>query len=730
MNRLVEVGKDDATYTRDPSQYGPTELRQYPYFGIAGKGIIVAFLITDATGGQESCNSTRPPNGGPLHSAVGSWLHLGEDGAITVYTGKVEVGQNLRTALLQLVAEELRVPISLVQVVMGDTNRTPYDIGTFSSLSTRTVGRQVQRIAAAARELLLDLVMKDWRVERGSLTIAGSKITDANTGRSTCFADLAKGQELIQAVSRCSAMTPSSEWTTSGKPVQKAGAVDYVTGRHKFVSDLKLTNLEHGKVLRPPTFHASLRAVDTSKARAMSGVTVVQEGEFIGVTAPNEAIAVQAIASIEATWRTEAQPSQADMFSYFKKNPTQVQGPGGAVEHRVGSTTQALAAADSMLHESYTADYIAHVPLEPRAALAQWTNDNLTVWTATQRPFEVRRELAQEFRIAEHCVRVIVPDAGSAYGGKHTGDAAVEAARLAHAVGKPVKVVWTREEEFTWAYFRPAGVIDISSGVSRDSRLTAWEYHAYNTGPNAIKTPYEVANQNIQFHPARPLLRQGPYRGMAATANNFARETHMDELAALLSINPLTFRYQHLSDYRLTAVFDAAATAFGWGRVKPSPDHGFGIAGGVEKGGYVATCAEVYVDPSTGNLEVVRVAEAFECGAIISPDQLSNQVEGAIVQGLGGAIFERICFHNGTISNPSLSQYRVPRFPDTPSIEVILLDGKDLPSAGAGETPIMGIAPAIGNAIFEATGVRLRSLPLAPNGVRSNSVEHPYKDNC
>jgi isoquinoline 1-oxidoreductase len=365
--------------------------------------------------------------------------------------------------------------------------------------------------------------------------------------------------------------------------------------------------------------------------------------------------------------------------------------------------------------------------LEPRAAVAEWTGDKLTVWTGTQRPFAVRDELASAFHIAPEKVRVIVPDTGSAYGGKHTGECAIEAARLAKAADKPVKLVWTREEEFTWAYFRPGGVIEVRSGAKKDGTVVAWEFHNYNSGPSGIGTPYNVTNQLIQFHPVDSPLRQGSYRGLAATANHFARESHMDELANELKMDPLEFRLKNLTDPRLRAVLQAAAEKFGWGKTKPAPGRGFGLACGLEKGSYFATCAEVEIDGGTTaqvemdnakrNVQIRRVVEAFECGAVVNPNGLRNQVEGAIVQGIGGAVFEAIRFDNGRILNPHLAEYRVPRFRDTPQVEVVLVDRKDLPSAGAGETPIMGLAPAVGNAIFAATGVRIRNLPMVPDGM-------------
>jgi isoquinoline 1-oxidoreductase len=342
----------------------------------------------------------------------------------------------------------------------------------------------------------------------------------------------------------------------------------------------------------------------------------------------------------------------------------------------------------------------------------------------------VRTELANAFGIPEEEVRVIVPDTGSAYGGKHTGEVAVEAARLARGAGRPVKLIWSREEEFTWAYLRPAGLIEVSSAVTGDGRITAWEYHNYNSGPSAIRPPYSIPNQLVVFHTTLSPLRQGSYRALAATANHFARESHIDELAHLVGLDPLDFRLRNLPEgsleqERLRAVLIAAAERFGWMSrgLRRLPGHGYGLACGTEKGSYVATCAEVEVDRETRRLRVVRVVEAFECGAIVNPDGLANQVEGAIVQALGGALFERIEFAGGKVESNRFSSYRVPRFGDTPQIEVVLVDRKDLPSAGAGETPIVGPAPALANAIFDACGLRLRDLPLAPTGLLNKNLQ-------
>jgi nicotinate dehydrogenase subunit B len=485
----------------------------------------------------------------------------------------------------------------------------------------------------------------------------------------------------------------------------------FVTGSHQYTSDIVRLGMLHGKVLRPSAFNASLSSLDTAGAEKLPKVQIVHDGNFVGVVAADSQVAANALEMLKAQWTAAPQPSEAELFDYLRKNP-EGSGPGGRGGHETGSMETGLASASKKLEQTYTVAYIAHTPLEPRAAVAEWSDGRLTVWTGTQRPFAVRDELAEAFRISPDHVRVIVPDTGSAYGGKHTGDAAVEAARLAKASGKPVKLVWTRQEEFTWAYFRPAGVIDIKSGVRDDGTLVAWEFHNYNSGPAAMGTPYNVPNQRIEFHPTKYPLRQGSYRGLAATANHFARESHMDELAQAVNIDPLQFRLKNITDPRLRAAFEAAASRFGWGKQRPSAERGFGLAGGIEKGGYIAACAEVAVDRIAKTVKIVRVVAAFDCGAVVNPNGLRNQVAGAMVQGIGGALFEAVHFQNGKILNAHLSDYRVPRFRDVPQIEVEIIDRKDTPSAGAGETPIVGLAPAVGNAIFSATGIRLRGLPL------------------
>jgi len=696
---------EDATY-----DFG-FDRRQFMKVFAGGLALIVPLSDLLAQDGQRQDESGRGFNRN-LPQEIGAWIHIAEDGSINVYTGKVELGQNIRTSLTQAVAEELQVKPPMVRLIMADTDVTPFDAGTFGSRTTPSMAPQLRKAAAAARETLIGVAAQQWQVEPNAVRIVDAHFVNHDKTKSLSFADLAKGLKLVKTIPADLETTPTKEWTIAGTSLPKVDGREFVTGRHKYTSDLKREGMLFGKVVRPSSLNATLISSDPVQKNS-AGTQMVKDGDFIGVAAGDQQSSVRVAGMISAQWKTADQPGNAELFNHLRKTaPSQGRG------RPVGSIADGFAAADKQLQQTYTVAYIAHVPLEPRAAVAEWVDNKLTVWTGTQRPFGVRGELAEAFHIPEERVRVIVPDTGSGYGGKHTGECAIEAARLALATKKPVKVVWSREEEFTWAYFRPAGVIDVKSGVRNDGTITAWEFHNYNSGTSAIDGKYDIANQLVQFHQSQSPLRQGSYRGLAATANHFARETHLDELAVLLNLDPLQFRLHNLKDERLRAVLQAAATRFGWswGNQKAVAGRGVGIACGFEKGGYVATCAEVSVGAGA-KVKIERVVESFECGAVVNPRHLENQIEGAVVMGIGGALFEAIEFGNGTIINSRLSRYRVPRFSDMPNIEVVLVDRKDLPSAGAGETPIVGVAPAVGNAIFAATGKRLRSLPLAPKGL-------------
>ena len=704
MNQVPESNSSSLAQPIDQIE-SPGGLTRRSFLHVLGAGLVIS------VGASPSWGQRGQRGGRGRAQQVITRIHLGQDGTITVLTGKVEMGQGARGELAQAAAEELRVPVDKIQMLMADTSLVPDDGITAGSRTTPSTVPAVRQGAAAARQLLTQFASRRWEVALEELQVRDGRIQHASSERSIGYADLAQEEELSrlfeQVVPPDITLTPVKEWQVLGRSVPRPNRRDFVTGQHTFPSDVNLPNMLHGKVLRPPTYGAKLVSVDITTAQAIAGVVVVEDGDFVGVAAPTVFAAQQALDALVKTarWEAESHPSSDEVFEYLRQR---------AQDAPENPFADEMAAAAHHLSQTYQVAYVQHAPLEPRAAVARWQDDQLTVWCGTQNPFGYHRELANTFRMPNDRVRVIVPDFGSGFGGKHTGEAAIEAARLARAAGKPVSLRWTREEEFTWAYFRPAAVIDVQASLDAQNRLTSWHFININSGGAAIDTPYRAGKSQCRYVRSDPPLRQGSYRVLAATANNFARECFMDELATAAAIDPLEFRLAHLENDRLRTVLVEAAKRFDWpGLVqRKEPDVGVGLACGTEKGSYVAACVEVGIDRSRKQIVVRRVCEVFECGAVLNPDNLRAQVEGCVVMGLGPALREEMRFTGGKMRNASFSDYRVPRFSDLPELDIQLLNRPDLESAGGGETPLIAIAPAIANAVFHATGQRIREMPI------------------
>jgi CO/xanthine dehydrogenase Mo-binding subunit len=675
-------------------------------------GLIIAAAPMPSFAQQRGGGRRGGGFGGTQIRNVWERVHIGQDGAITLLAGKVEMGQGSRAEYTQAAAEELRVPADRIQLVMSDTGLTPNDGNTAGSGSTPRTVPAIRAACAAAREVLIDLAAQRWGVERGTVQLRDGKLAHGESRRTLTLGELAQGDGLQKAFEQAAPSggktTEVKDWKVLGTSVLRPNARDLVTGRHRYPSDIRRPDLLRGKVLRPPAYGAKLTSIDLTPAKAMKNVVAVQDGDFVGVAAPTTFQAEQALAAIAKTakWETAPHPSSKAVHDHLRERV-----PGGAPKN---SFTGELAAARKTLRATYLTAYVQHAPMETRAAVAEWQDGKLTVWTGTQNPFGYHVELARAFRLSEDQVRVIVPDIGGGFGGKHTGEVAVEAARLAKAAGKPVSLKWTRDEEFTWAYFRPAAVIDAEASLDDQGTLTSWHFININSGGSAVDSPYRTGRKLARSVNSEPPLRQGSYRALAATANNFARECFMDELAAAAAADPLEFRLAHLEQGRLRDVLEEAAKRFNWReRVKQKKKNfGVGLACGTEKGSYVAACVEVEIDPEKRRILPRHVCEVFECGAIINPANLRAQIAGAIIMGLGPALREEMSFEHGRMLNAAFSEYDVPRFRDVPELDLHALNRPDLASAGAGETPIMAVAPAIGNAVFQATGVRLRAMPM------------------
>jgi isoquinoline 1-oxidoreductase len=680
--------------------------RERDYFEALGDGLVVVLAPSESDSEWADAWTT----------SGGVWLHVGSDGIVTAFTGKMEMGQDNTTALAMIVADAAGVGLESVRMVMADTDVCPYDEGTFGSRSTPDAGRMLRAAGEAASDTLLALAADRLEVSPADLVPAEGAFRSRDGARTIPYSALLAGVRRIEEVrSRPNRPVVSTVRTATGRPVASVTGAAAVTGHRPFVSDVVRPGMVHGRALSPPVRGATLRSVDTSPARAMPGVTVVEEDGLIGVVAPDVGTLDQAMAAIRADWAIPSGPLEAGLEEYLRGHPVEQEGWDGNFAQERGDVDAAFAEAAPQVTATYSAAFVAHIPLESRAAVAEWAGERVTVWTATQSPFWAREELGVSLGISEDRVRVIVPPAGGGFGGKHGAGAGVAAARLARAAGRPVRVRWRHTDEVTWGHLRPAAIVDVRASGAADGTIAGWEFVALNAGPSAIAAPYRIANQRLTYQPTDSPLPQDSYRALAATANTFARESAIDELAHMLGIDPLAFRLANVDDDRLAAALRAASERAGWGRSGQEASVGMGIAGSVEKDARVATCAEVRVRPD-GRLQVVRIVTAFDCGEIVNPDNLTNQVEGAAIMALGPALFEAIHFENGTITNGSLSSYRVPRFGDVPAVEVVLIDRPDLPSAGGGEVPLIAVAPAIANAIFAASGRRLRSMPLLPEG--------------
>jgi len=678
---------------------------------ILGAGALITAIGTPAFAQRRGRRRGGGFRGGPP-PALSARIHFADDGTITVLSGKVDGGQGSRGELAQAAAEELRVPLDRIQVVLADTSIVPNDGSSAGSRTTPSTVPAVRQAAAAIRELLVEQAAEKWNVEPSAVEIRDGKITHGESNKSLSYVEVAKDEalaaKLAQQTPTDAELTPIGGWKILGTEQPAPKGRDKVLGRHQYPSDIKRPGMLYGSVLRSPTYRAKLTSVELEPAKEMEGVVTIEDGEFVAVAAPTSYAARQAIEAIAQTakWEAEPLPSSNVLYDYLRENAD-----GGVPKNPFADE---VAQAPKSLRASYTTAYVQHAPLEPRTAVAEWTDGKLTVWTATQNPFGVRGELAQAFRLDEEAVRVVVPDFGSAYGGKHTGECAVEAARIAKSAGKPIMLRWTREEEFTRAYFRPAAVIDVEASLDAQNRLATWYHVNINSGGNSIDSPYNVPRKESRSVGSKPPLRHGSYRALASTANSFARESFMDEMAAAAGADPLEFRLAHLDDRRLRAVLEEAARRFGWtDRVKnKQPNRGVGLACSLDKGSFVACCAEVEIDRTRNEIHVQHVCQAFDCGPVMNPNNLRNQIEGAIVQGLGPTLREEMQFADGEIKNATFMRYRVPHFKDVPTIETHAMNRPDVEAAGAGETPIIVIAPAIANAVFNAISLRIRSMPL------------------
>jgi nicotinate dehydrogenase subunit B len=654
---------------------------------------------------------------------LNAYLRVGEDGRVTVFSGKIEMGQGVMTSLAQMAAEDLGVSLDAIEMVMGDSDRCPWDMGTFGSLTTRMFGPAVRAAAAEARQVLVRLASERLGVPKDRLVVENGVVSvKGEAARKVSYGALARGQALLKTVDDKAVQRAVAEFTVMGRSPRRLDGVDKVTGAGKYAADVRLPGLLHARLLRPPAHGATLARVDTSEAAKVDGVTVVNEDGIVAVLHADPEVAEAALEAVRPEWNPAPPGTDTDgIFAHLlgQAPPPEVRGVKGDVE-------AARAAATRKFESTFHKGYVAHAPMEPHVSTASFENGKLTVWASTQTPFPTHDQLAQTLGLDPKSVRVLTPYVGGGFGGKSSGRQSEEAARLARITGRPVQVAFTRAEEFFYDTFDPACVVKIASALDADGKITLWDYDTYFAGDRAAELFYDVPNTRIRVFggwrgagTSAHRFGVGPWRAPGANMNVFARESHVDVMAAAAGVDPVEFRLRNMGDARMRRVLEAAAKAFGWTPGAAPSRRGRGIACGVDSGSHAVLAVEVDVDRASGKVRVKRVVCAQDMGVVVSPEGATMQVEGCITMGLGYVLAEEVRFRDGKILDENFDSYELPRFSWLPKIETVLVKNDELTPQGGGEPAIVPMGAAVANAVFDATGARLYRLPLTPARVKA-----------
>jgi nicotinate dehydrogenase subunit B len=655
-----------------------------------------------------------------------AYLLIGEDGRVTIFSGKIEMGQGVMTSQAQMAAEELGVALSSIEMVMGDTDRCPWDRGTFGSLTTRAFGPALRAAAAEARAVLMRLASRKLGAPKEKLAVENGVVSVAGEpSRKVSYGELAKGRKIARLVDEKAVLREVSEFQIMGRSPKRLDGPEKVTGAAKFAGDIRLPGMLYARILRPPAHGATLVDLDSAAAEKMPGVLLVKKDDLVAVLHADPEAAARALEAVKAEWKkTEPSPDNESIFDHIVK----VSAPPEEKEGR-GNIAAARSAANRVFESTFRKGYVAHAPIEPHAAIADVREGRATVWASTQTPFPTKDHVASALGLDAKNVRVITPFLGGGFGGKSADRQAVEAARLSQLSGKPVQVAWTRAEEFFFDTYDPACVVKVVSALDAQEKITLWDCVVYAAGERGAGVFYDVPNVSLKasgrtsygsagsgasVHP----FAVGPWRAPGANMNVFARESQIDIMAAAARTDPLEFRLRHLSDARMRGVLRAAADAFGWKSAAAPSRRGFGVACGIDAGAYVAAMAQVRVDEGKGTVRVERVVCAQDMGIVVNPDGAKMQIEGAVTQGLGYTFSEELRFRGGEILDTNLQEYEIPRFSRVPQIEAVLVKNDALAPQGGGEPAIITTGAVMANAVFDATGARLLRLPMTPARVR------------
>jgi nicotinate dehydrogenase subunit B len=691
----------------------PATLDRRKFLKLAGGGIFIFFT---AGSPWELLEAQQRGAGRDYPADFNAYLRIAADGRVTGFAGKTELGQGVSTSLAQIVAEELDISLDSVDMVMGDTALCPWDMGTFGSRTIKYFGPPLRQAAAEARAVLIQLASERLRLPSDRLaTRDGAVIEKGNPRNGVTYGALAEGKIIERHLDPKPPPKSVGEHSVAGKPAGRKDAALKVSGKAQYAGDIQVPGTRCARILRSPAHGAKLQTVDFSAAEKTDGVQVIRDGDLIAVLHDSFDQADAALAMIKAEWDV---PESALNEETIYEHLVQVAPTGNVIEEK-GSLEEGKKSASKIYEETYLTPYVAHAPVETHTAIVKVEGGNATVWASTQRPFGVQDEVARTLGIAGENVRVITPFVGGGFGGKNRNLQAVEAARLAKLAGCPVQVAWSRAEEFFFDTFQPAAVVKIVSGLDAAGRIVLWDYVIFFGGERTSQPFYDIPHYRIlsrggwtrSASGAHP-FEVGAWRAPGSNTNTFARESHLDVMAAKAGRDPVEFRLSNLKDERMRKVVEACADRFGWKPAKPPSGRGVGVSCVNYLGTYVTTMAEVAVDQGSGKARVQRVVCAQDMGEVINPDGARAQMEGCITMGLGYCLSEEVHFRGGAVQDLNFDTYEIPRFSWLPKIETILVDNPGMEAQGGGEPPIVNMGAVVANAVFDATGARLFRLPI------------------
>ncbi len=646
------------------------------FFRLLGGGIFI-FVHPWNSSGRDT--PTHPAPAPKVPTDFNAFLHINENGKVTGFTGKIDMGQGNRVPIMQLLADELCVEFENVDLVMGDTALCPWDSGTSGSTSIRKFGLAMRKAAAEAREVLVQLASEEMGIPPEKLeTVKGTVREIKNPRKLIRYEEISKGKQIERHITDEPVLLDHKKFNTIGISLPRLGLVNKVTGKALFTGDLKIPGMVHARILRPPSHNAKLVHADTSAAEEISGVQIIQEGDLVAILHENRDTADVAITKVKAEYSfSEEEVNEQTIFDWMHH----------AKAERIplsskGTLAEGMRKSKETFQHEYHNSYVAHAPIETHTALANPEGDKMTVWASTQSPFYLQADIAKVVDYPIENIRVIVPFVGGAFGGKNYNQQALEAALLAKLSGKPVMLAWTREEEFFLDKFRPAGLVTINSGIDDQGKITFWDFNTYFNYPRGTEVLYDVPDFEVSYYnvekgqsPKQPLA-VGSWRAPGCNTHTHAIESQIDIMASKAGMDPLEFRLKNMKDQKMINVLTAVAEKFGYEPARTPGGRGIGMACAIDVNTWAAVMVQLSVDEQSGEINVERVVCAMDAGLVVNPLGTVLQIESCAIMGISYALFEEISFEGGKIFTQNFDSYKITPFSSIPKIESVLLDKK------------------------------------------------------